>query len=371
MKFSSVPVLAECDLCKKTRKIPYKNHRVKSTGGYFCKSCRQITKKSIKELEEEFYARNYRLLSTSYKNASTYLEYECLKHPGIISRLRYTDFKAEKGGCNRCGIERTTQAITLAHTEVYSYFLSKNYELMTTYTRGDAKLTYRCLLHPEYTQTTTYTAVHSGRGGCSYCRGGRITHTQIKDEFSSRGLTLLNEFVESTNERLYFTCAKHQAYIQDTSWNTFRDWGGCRYCGIEKRSSSNNYRWAGGISSLSSKLRMSLSLWKSESRIHSNYTCVVCGIPSGMVHHLKSFSVLVSDSLKIADLPIYKDASSYSKEELRTLGDILSDLHWKYPLGVCLCYEHHKEFHSIYGSHKNEPSQFYEYYVNKTGVSYL
>ncbi|MBM6821039.1 hypothetical protein H6A19_17195, partial [Clostridium saudiense] len=78
-------------------------------------------------------------------------------------------------------------------------------------------------------------------------------------------------------------------------------------------------------------------------------------------HHLKSFSEIVDEMIKILNIPIYKTVGEYSEEELNQMEVLILELHYKYGLGVVITKELHDEFHKSYGYGDNTPEQFNEF----------
>lgn len=370
MQFSPTIVRVACDHCDKQREIPYKDHFKQGPGNYFCKSCDQILHKTIEELREEFARQNYTLLSSTYINASTDLEYTCNYHPGEVRRIRYTNFIKGKGGCVYCGAAKTAEKLRLDREEVAAMLTEYGYQLVGEYLGAEIPVSYVCLKHPEYVSSNTLAGIRSGSGGCRYCKGSKKSHTEIEEEFRDRGFKLLNSLVFSGADRLYFECEKHKGIEQSITYSNFKSWTGCRYCGIEKRTGPGNYAWKGGISKITSHLRESIEDWKLGSRRASGFKCEICGTSSAMVHHLKSFSSIVSEANYNLGLTASTTRSDYTDEAITQLKTEVIKLHAQYPLGACLCLPHHLEFHKNYGRKDNTADQFSAYYQNKTGMPY-
>jgi len=98
--------------------------------------------------------------------------------------------------------------------------------------------------------------------------------------------------------------------------------------------------------------------------INCDYKCVVTGEKFHHVHHLHGFDLIMKETINETKLPIYNEINKYSDEELKELSDKCLELHYKYPLGVCLSEKIHKLFHSIYGAGRNTPEQFEEFKEN-------
>jgi hypothetical protein len=100
--------------------------------------------------------------------------------------------------------------------------------------------------------------------------------------------------------------------------------------------------------------------WKKQSIENSRYKCVITGDIFDHIHHLYSFSSIVNDAFEELGLSTFqKQVSKYSSEELFSISDKIIEIHYRYPLGVCLRRDVHEKFHKIYGKSKNTPEQFY------------
>lgn len=130
--------------------------------------------------------------------------------------------------------------------------------------------------------------------------------------------------------------------------------------------SFNNGNWNGGITRLTEYLRHNLDQWKQDSFKLYNYRCAISGTKKDLiVHHLYNFSNIVRETMEEINLPIYETVAEYTPEELLLIIETCQKKHNKYGLGVVLCEEIHKEFHSEYGLKNNTPEQFEEFKNNK------
>jgi hypothetical protein len=72
-------------------------------------------------------------------------------------------------------------------------------------------------------------------------------------------------------------------------------------------------------------------------------------------------NLILDEVLEIINIEIKESMDDYTKEELRIILDIFRELQDKYPPGICLSREIHKEFHSIYGFGYNTQEQWNEF----------
>ena len=173
------------------------------------------------------------------------------------------------------------------------------------------------------------------------------------------------DYAPNSTEPIYWKCPEgiHEDYLKDihrSNTNDFR----CPECSKELFKGKNNPNWKGGISSLRSYFLTSIAKWKKDSMINCDYKCVVTGEKFHHVHHLHGFDLIMKETINETKLPIYDEINKYSDEELKELSDKCLELHYKYPLGVCLSEKIHKLFHSIYGAGRNTPEQFEEFKEN-------
>ena len=109
---------------------------------------------------------------------------------------------------------------------------------------------------------------------------------------------------------------------------------------------------------LSHYLRCHNSTWKTESIKACNYRCVISGERFGEIHHLVSFNSILSETLSNYNIKLKDSFSEYTFPELVDISSKFEGTQNKYPLGVCLKKELHREFHNQYGYGGNTPEQF-------------
>lgn len=100
--------------------------------------------------------------------------------------------------------------------------------------------------------------------------------------------------------------------------------------------------------------------WRKDSMNACGYKCIVTGNRFDAVHHLYSSDLIVEETLNCLGLE-YGKVKEYSDEQLEMIADKYAELNLKYPLGVCLTEEIHREFHNEYGYGHNTPDQFEEF----------
>jgi hypothetical protein len=316
---SHVKVQVECDYCKK--KYPksnqdYRNSKIinknildccfdcignKSTGK------NQHRKITIDIVEQEFLKRDMLLLpNQEYVNAKIYLDYLCIEHLDYgVQQITWDCLYIAGGGCRACGNEKlgNSKRKQISQNELIEVFQNKNFELLPNqaYQSVDHVLHYKCLYHPDLgVQKTTLTSIIKNRHVCDGC---------------------------------------------------YSQW----------LRSDENPRWHGGSTSLFHYLRANINQWKLDSMRSSNYRCVLSGDKFDDIHHLKSFEMLVIETMNELELEVFNDTSQYTMEEISSIKAKCLEIHYRYQLGVCLRRDLHILFHSLYGRRNVTPSKFEQF----------
>ncbi len=120
----------------------------------------------------------------------------------------------------------------------------------------------------------------------------------------------------------------------------------------------DNPNWKGGITPLYFELRSEIKEWRQDSMKKCNYKCVITGKEFDNIHHLYSFRNIVNECFYMLNLDQRSQVKDYNEEDFYNIKNILTELHYKYGLGVCLKKEIHKLFHDNYGYFNNNPEQF-------------
>lgn len=60
-------------------------------------------------------------------------------------------------------------------------------------------------------------------------------------------------------------------------------------------------------------------------------------------------------------MSINPNVNNYNQDELKSIYNKLLEVHYRYPLGICVKQEIHKLFHKNYGNRFNTPQQFIEF----------
>lgn len=197
--------------------------------------------------------------------------------------------------------------------------------------------------------------------GCKYCglessiESRRHDYEFIKKEFHSCGYELLEDIYINRNQKMKFKCPDHPNEETYISYDHLKRGQGCKFCYLE---SFNR------LSSISDYLRGKISQWKIDSAKKSNYKCFITGENFDVIHHIYSFNKIVEATFEETKISIRSTVSEYTEKELKTIEVKCIEIHYRYPLGVCLTDYIHRLFHAEYGYGNNTPDQFEEFRQN-------
>jgi hypothetical protein len=266
--------------------------------------------------------------------------------------------------------------IKYTKTDIIDYFSERGLIVQEDLLNDDIikvtdKIPFICLYHKN--KGIQYRSFDELRHKKSCCKYGGYEECSKKQSTSSiidareickqKGYILLTQEIHNVDNKIEYICSKHKdCGIQTTSlWGLKTYTNNCRFC--KQASGSEHWHWCGGISNLHEFLRENISSWKEDSFRYYNYTCDITKTRNNklIIHHLYSFNKIVEETMKLLNLPIYKEINDYTNDELDKIKKLCLSLHYKHGLGVCICEEEHKLFHSIYGYGDNIPEQYYEF----------
>lgn len=126
--------------------------------------------------------------------------------------------------------------------------------------------------------------------------------------------------------------------------------------GLRKPTEIANYK------NLYRYVRQRITSWRNSVREKCNYVCSVTGKRSNIiVHHIRSFNLLLEECVEMLDFPLYDDFGTYTQEQLDEFVESFLELQEYYGDYVCVTEEVHNEFHSIYGCGNNTREQWEEF----------
>ena len=109
-------------------------------------------------------------------------------------------------------------------------------------------------------------------------------------------------------------------------------------------------------------VRSHIYSWKESVRKENNYTCALTGKRSNViVHHIRGFNLLMSETVDVLDFPIYNNISEYTQEQLDLFLETFLQIQELYHSYICINEDVHKNFHSIYGYGYNTEDQWDEF----------
>lgn len=112
-------------------------------------------------------------------------------------------------------------------------------------------------------------------------------------------------------------------------------------------------------------VRYRIKPWVDIKKEECNFTCYITGDQDNIVlHHIRSFNLLLEETILMLDFPLYTTITEYSDEQLELLTQTFLDIQENYNSYVCINKDIHINFHSIYGYGNNTEEQWNEY-LNK------
>lgn len=117
-----------------------------------------------------------------------------------------------------------------------------------------------------------------------------------------------------------------------------------------------------GYKDLNKFIRSRITTWKDNYRRQCNYTCCVTGEHSNIVvHHCRSFNLLLDEAIKKIDFEIKDTFNEYDDVQLELLAKTFIEIQEKYGEYVCISEKIHRLFHKIYGYGNNTIEQWNEF----------
>lgn len=300
-------------------------------------------------VKKYFEDKNLNLISTEedYKNKKSRLKFICLNHQDKgIQESNYDNVKASKSCCCYGGFEEISLKRKLDGQKIYDEFIKcglipkfkpEDYE-------GNSQpLPYLCPKHiNDGVQYRAYANLKYTKH-CEYCRRENLANINRLDKktvfgyFNKRGLNVLNDEYINKDTHIEFECRKHPGHTQQTTYSSIKKTKfPCIYCREE-----NN------IKKLNRTVRSALSWWRKYSRKVCKNKCILTGIKGNTeVHHQYQLDSIIRDALCELNIEI---KTEYTGEEIVLIKEKVSELHKKYPIGICLNKDIHILFHIEYG----------------------
>jgi len=212
--------------CGNESEITYDNMKSK---GHTCKKCASLRiakqlKTSNETVKKAFEDRGYILLSTTYANAKSKMEYIC--KCGNKSKITYDEVNAGHT-CKKCAAKRTGSRNALPLQRVVDIFSEHGLKFDdTSYTNSHTPIRYVCKCgNIDY---KTLESIQKGRF-CDKCSGRCVVdYERVKQDFASRGCSLIDTNVENVRQKLRYVCSCGS--ISLITYDRFKSGGLCAQC---------------------------------------------------------------------------------------------------------------------------------------------
>lgn len=112
---------------------------------------------------------------------------------------------------------------------------------------------------------------------------------------------------------------------------------------------------------LSEYIRKRNKQWKKDSIKNCGYQCVITQGRFQAIHHLYGMNLILKETLEELSMIEKEHFEDYTENELNIIVNKFYEVQSRYPLGLCLSKEIHKDFHDKYGYGNNTPEQFEKY----------
>lgn len=228
--------------------------------------------------------------------------------------------------------------------------------------------TFECLDCGNIWDTTASGPIINGNN-CPRC--SRKIHSELsitpEEEIIDRINLIHNHTIKMQNYYSVRNKADFQCLTCGNLWSTtvhsVLNKTGCRKCSISNKSGSKSRLWKGGISILRDFIRESTDFenWQKDSMENCNYQCIFTASKNFQIHHLYPLNKIIQDALFELGLEKYEFIGDYDEEDIRPIIDKIMEIHYRYPLGICVEKDIHKIFHKIYGKLNCTPEDFYEF----------
>lgn len=169
---------------------------------------------------------------------------------------------------------------------------------------------------------------------------------------------------ENNDSKLLFKC-KCGKFFKKSYGHFMSGQTQCETCSKSKNTYGLQKLWTDKNSDAYKEIRRYLNSWRYMLLKQYLYKCPVTGETSDLVvHHIDSFSNIVSQTSIELQIPIYNWVSDYEINNFYKLKDAIVEKH-NYYTGIPLHKSIHFDFHKKYGNGYNTKDQFAEYLMNE------
>lgn len=125
------------------------------------------------------------------------------------------------------------------------------------------------------------------------------------------------------------------------------------------------------LTNINTYIRRRLEDWKKKYKESCNYTCAITGSRSNIVvHHIRSFNLLIKETIDILDFQLKDDPNDYVPDELDEFTELFMEIQESYGAYICITESIHKLFHKEYGYGNNTEEQWEEFVTNYRNGKY-
>lgn len=125
------------------------------------------------------------------------------------------------------------------------------------------------------------------------------------------------------------------------------------------------------LANINTYVRRRIEDWKNKYRESCNYTCAITGSRSNIiVHHIRSFNLLIKETIDTLDFQLKDNPNDYTSEELDEFVEMFMEIQESYNAYICITEDIHKLFHKEYGYGNNTEEQWEEFVKNYRNGKY-
>lgn len=273
-------------------------------------------------------------------------------------------------GCPECRNKKAAERYKFTFEYVYNYIRSKNCNLVSKdyiNTKENLDIEFEC----GHVSKISFECFKRGqRCKCESIKKRQVS-TAIKTEKNILKVLEDNnfKFIKLNSERfnwdadIVFECEFGHLNIKNV--REFMRRKNCTECTKtkqkESQTGSKGSNWQGGLTKLKVNLQKHIIEWKKKSMENCDYLSILSHQRFDDIHHLYPFNSIVKDALEELGLKLMDKIGDFDEETYSKLREKVLEIHFRYPLGVCLTKSEHKLFHKLYGLRNNTPDQFYEF----------
>lgn len=288
----------------------------------------------IEDVRARFKMAGCELVSTTYVNSDTPLEYRC--PCGSISKIRLYNLK-ESTRCRSCVSSSMSERQRTPYEEVFKKFEESGCRLISEeYVNDRSPLRYICICGNE--AATSFGAFKKGHR-CASCGAKeaalktRHSYGYVYSVFKEAGCLLTSKEYVNARTPLKYICECGEA--SEIRFDNFIQRKRCKQCGIAKNTGKNNVMYNHDLTEEERIIRRNTPEyrgWRTAVYERDDYTCYKCNVRGGVLnaHHINAYNIF---------------------PELRH--DVSN--------GVTLCTPCHLGFHKDYGFGYNTVEQFEEW----------